>query len=429
MECERKILKIKFQFNKFIDIFFKIIVVVCILIGLEISIFSYIAFMIALIYLFYSDNEKNITYMFFLLPFSNIFKANPNSSSFFTYLTIFLSLKLIVSKRTIEKRFLSTWIVLFIIQVFGCNMEITLLAKQATILLLVYGYFHCCKLVTKQIVENLSVGMLISCIVANMTAIFPEMTNYLRLVRAYEVSSDIYRFTALYSDPNYLSKTLIVLCVSLFILIQQKRIKSIYWFFILSFIVFGTQTISKSFFLMLAIVLLIFTVISIKNKHYGIVIVILLSCVIIVGLCVLNKITIFDNILIRLTSSDDLTTGRVDIWEDYIAVLIKNPVNLLFGFGISNSLELMSHNTYLEFLYHYGIFGTVVFLLSLNYAVNKQIRHRKIIYWLPAFFATIMAFFLSDLLMFDFSYNLILVISFLVENTESEFEKQGVVTL
>lgn len=425
MEHARRDLINKICVDGMSDVVFKAMVIVCILMGTSIHVFTYAAFALMLLYFLIAGNESCINCMFFLLPFANIFKANPASSSFFSYLTIILALRLIATKKSIEKRFVLVWMVLFAVQVVGCRGQVALLIKQATNLLLIYGFFHNYQSGAKRITLNLAMGMLISCVVANMTAFFPGISEYMRIVRAYEVSTDIYRFTGLFSDPNYLSKTLIVLCVSLFVLIQQNRIGPIYWVVIILFLVFGVQTISKSFFLMLLVMVSLFTGIAIRQRHHGLLLMVLLSCTVVGGLYLSGKLTFFNYIAKRFETGD-VTTGRIAIWKDYIGIMISNPLNLLSGFGIGNSLKYMAHNTYLDFLYYYGILGSGVLLLGLYYAVNKKVRCTNIMNWAPMICVLIMDFFLSSLLTYDFAFNLILILSFVLETTELKAEKQGV---
>lgn len=420
MYCVKKSLNTKVEHNTPMDIAAKAMLLVLILLGINVSFFSIVAFALALAYIIFSDNENGVSCMFLLLPFANVFKLNPASSSFFTYLTIVLALKLIIKKQKIEKQFLVLWMLLFAIQVVGFNMNWGILIKQASVLLLVYGYFHCCKNITKRLVLNLGIGVLISCFVANMTGVFLNLHAYLRVIRAYEISFDSFRFTALYSDPNYLSKVLIVLCVSLFVLIQQKEISRGYYLFIALLIGFGFQTISKSFFLMLIVMAILFFVISIRNGRRGMSLAIALFCTIVVGLFMYGRISVFDSFLERITSTNDVTTGRMEIWKDYISAIFSNPINLLFGFGIGSTPKYMAHNTYLELLYTYGIFGSLTFIAGLKYAFGNKIRHGEFANWAPAIVDIIMVFFLSSLVSFDFGFNLILILSFIAKDSTNK---------
>lgn len=423
MYSTKNLLRNNVRFDNFSNTIFKVAVLVCIMLGTSFFVFSYVAFGLVLVYILLANNEYCMQCMFFFVPFANIFKANPSGSSLFTYLTIILALKMIIQKRYIEKRFILVWIFLLVFQILGSNMDINSVIKQAMVLLLVYGYFHCCKNNPTKIVFNLAIGVLISCVVANMTDILPGLSSYLRVVHAYEISMDVYRFTGLYSDPNYLSKTLILLCTALFVLMQKKEVSSKGWILVALLIAFGTQTISKSFYLMLIVMVVLFSVIAAKNRHYGIFVAILLLLAVLVVLYSSGKLSALNNVLARFSDSNDLTTGRTEIWKLYFEKMISNPLNFVFGFGIGNTMQYMAHNTYLDFLYYYGILGSFVYVVGLNYAFGKKIRYISIMNWAPAISAMILVFFLSSLLMFDFGYDLILIFSFIVQDEKPQVKQ------
>lgn len=397
---------------------FALMMVVFIAIGTSLEILSYLAFFLIAIYMIFASNEKAICFMFFILPFSNIFKSDPQSTSFFTYLSILLVVKLICSKRFIDKYFIGAWMLLFAVQLIGSRWEYTVLIKQATLLLLIYGYFRCCKPIKKQLVLNLTGGLCISCCFAYMEGVFPNISEYMRVVHAIEISVDLYRFTGLYSDPNYLSQILILLCVSLFVLIQQKQISSWYWSVCSILIFWGIQTISKMFFLMLVIVVLMLVFYASKYQRYGMLV--LLTAGIVIFLFNSNVFSVFDNVIKRLFYSEDISTGRFDIWGRYLSYLIKNPLYLLFGVGISsNSLVTLPHNTYLDFLYYYGIFGTSIFAFGVYFAVRFKRNSGTALNFVPAICFLMTSVTLSNLLMYDFAYILILIIAFFVEDDSS----------
>ena len=423
MYSAENLLRINVRFDNFSNVIFKATVLACIILGTSLPTLSYVAFGLVFVYILLANNECCVNCMFFFVPFANIFKSNPAASSFFSYLTIIWALKLILHKRYVEKRFVLAWILLLLFQILGSNMDFNLAIKQATVLLLVYGYFHCCKSDPKKLVLNLAIGVLISCVIANMTDVLPGLSAYLRVVHAYEISIDVYRFTGLYSDPNYLSKTLILLCTALFVLMQKKEISSKSWILVALLIAFGTQTISKSFYLMLIVMAVLFSVIAVKNRNYGVLAVILLILAVAVVLYSSGKLTALNNVLERFSASNDVTTGRAEIWKLYFDTMIANPLNLLFGFGIGNAMQYMAHNTYLDFIYYYGILGSLVYIVGLNYSFGKKIRYSSMMNWAPAISVMITMFFLSNLLMFDFGYDLILILSFVAQGEKSQVKK------
>lgn len=406
-----------------LDVLFKAVLTISILLGTSVHFFSYFAFGLAVIYFFFAENEKCINCMFFLMPFANVFKSDSTASSLFWYLTIVLVIKLLLSKGSIDKKFFLIWVVTIGLQAVGCRGQFSLFVKQAVTLLLIYGYFHSCKVNAKPLVLNWTAGMIVSCIIANMPGIFDGVQEYLRVVRAYDVSIDIRRFTGLYSDPNYLSQALVMLCGALFTLIQQKRISARNWAWIILLGVFGVSTLSKSFFLMLFVFAFLFVIVALKQRNSRILSAVFLVFLAGIGLFFAGKLTTVENILIRF-SKGEITTGRVEIWKTYIERMISYPWNLCFGFGVESMLEVVPHNTILDFLYSYGIFGTIVYLVGFLCALGGKIRYTGMLREIPLFCIMMTSFFLSNLLMFDFAYYLILIMAFLLEETAVEEKKE-----
>lgn len=285
--------------------------------------------------------------------------------------------------------------------------------------MLIYGYFNSCDKITEQITLNMAIGLICSCTLGIFADMIPGLSQYMRIVRAYEISIDVYRFTGLYTDPNYLTQNLIITCMSIIVLINQNKLRKKYFMLCVILIYFGILTISKSFLLMLAIGVIIYYAISIKEKKY-LKSMLLIICASIFGICILTgKITIFDDVISRLLSSDDITTGRVDIWKNYVEYLLAHPVKLIIGNGIGTSaLNYLAHNTYLDFLYYYGIVGTIVFIMGVKYAIGYKEKKKTITNLAPLICFSILSFCLSNIQMYDFVYIIIFVFDHIIERKE-----------
>ena len=61
----------------------------------------------------------------------------------------------------------------------------------------------------------------------------------------------------------------------------------------------------------------------------------------------------------------ELTTGRTDLWRNYIHEFLYNPITLLFGEGYTsiNLNNKGSHNTLIQLVYQFGLIG-IPFLVS-----------------------------------------------------------------
>ena len=391
-------------------------VVILLMLGLSQPMFALAALGVVGLFVVLSENEEGMRMMFFLLPFGNIFKSSPESTSFFTYLTIIFAVKLLLSQKKIKIGFLVAWGALLVFQVAGSFMDYKILIKQASLLLLIYGYFQCCKPMLKDMVMALSCGVVISCSIGFFLADFPGLAQYMRMVRTYEISYDLLRFTGLYSDPNYLSLVLVVLMVALYGLMRAKQIGKIGWVLCGCMVFFGVQTISKSFFLMLFVALLLFIIEAIRHRRFAFLAILVTAVTIVVVLVMQGKIQMFDNILERLFHSDDFTTGRTDLLGTYLSHSFNDPIHLIVGTGVAAApLGGLPHNTYIDFLYYYGLLGTFFFGLAMYYAISPIRVKFSLLNTSPLICFCIMIAALSYLQMYDFSYVLILVFALLKE--------------
>lgn len=389
---------------------------VFIVLGLSFPVFSYLAFVLAAIYMFFSSNESAFSIMAFFMPFANIFKPGVNSTSLFTILTLLLVIKLLASCKVFRASFFVLWAYLFVVQILGCLWNIPILIKQSMILLLIYGYFNSCNSIPRELTLNLSFGLVISCFLAYFSGFIPGLSLYMAEIRAYEISSDVLRFTGLYSDPNYLSLVIILAFVSLLILVRMKLLKKRYLILCAFLIYFGLQTISKSFYLMLAIVCVLYFVLLVRRRQY------IVSSLFVVFISILavflanNDSVLVNYFFTRLFYSSDITSGRVDIWKDYLHYFASNPIKLIFGFGIGASdFHMVAHNTYIDFLYYYGITNTCVFILEIFLALRNRKIKLKLQNLIPFICLVIMSFALSCLQMYDFAFLLVFVLELLTE--------------
>lgn len=391
------------------------IAVALILMGVSNPLFSYLSFIVLAAYIVFSSNETAFSVMAFFMPFANIIKPSVNTTSLFTYLTIILVIKLLITCKVVKVSFFVAWGFLFVIQIMGCFGNIPVLIKQSMILLLIYGYFNSCKRIKKEFTVSLAVGLSLSCIIASFSSFIPGLSSYMSNIKAYEISVDVLRFTGLYSDPNYLSLTIVLALTALIILIKTKKISKKYMIIGSVLIYYGLLTISKSFYIMLVAVFIFYFVLSIKKRQYivsGIFIAVAIALVIFL---INDKSVLFDYIIRRLFYSSDITTGRTDIWLQYVKYFISNPFKLIFGSGISAvTFTTVAHNTYIDFLYYYGIYNSFVFFLGVILALRNQRISFKLQNTIPMMYLLIMSFALSCLQMYDFAFLLTFTLEFLV---------------
>lgn len=68
---------------------------------------------------------------------------------------------------------------------------------------------------------------------------------------------------------------------------------------------------------------------------------------------------IVDDRFAQASNMSELTTGRTDLWRNYIHEFLNNPITLLFGEGYTsiNLNNKASHNTLIQVVYQFGLIG------------------------------------------------------------------------
>jgi hypothetical protein len=192
-----------------------------------------------------------------------------------------------------------------------------------------------------------------------------------------------YRFGAFFNNENTMA-VYCTFCSSCFIaLILSGRIKEKIYIacpFVTTMI--GLFVMSKAFIVIniaLYFAWIIIGFIKAKKKLYHAIFV-FSGLVIAVILCIVYK----DKVAVILNRFyggsmenfwDHLTTGRVDIWKEYIANWLSSPRTILFGNGFTApkiSSGYYEHNVYIAFLNQYGILGSALLVFAAIYTVKQN---------------------------------------------------------
>lgn len=173
---------------------------------------------------------------------------------------------------------------------------------------------------------------------------------------------DTLRYSGLSYDANFYT-ILALIAFFLVIFVMKDELKMISWLALSgSILVFGALTYSKSFYFC-AVVLIMYAIFStdrsIRKKVIKVVPLIVLICIV-AGNQILS---ILGNFVGRLDDTSNiyvLTTGRIELWYEYVQYIFADFYSVIFGNGIiSNGLKA-AHNTYLEILYKFGFLGSFV---------------------------------------------------------------------
>ena len=257
----------------------------------------------------------------------------------------------------------------------------------------------------KKLVSCFIIGFVISAVVGVFKARMPLMANQFGLDYLYVNGIDYFinveRYSGLSYDPNYFALTDCIVISAL--LFTSKRWSIGKGLLLIFLITIGFLTFSKSYVLMLGIICAFYII---KYNRYA---VRLLLCLFAILICLAiietyTNIEVLGLIEARFTSAGDangLTTGRIELWNEYIDYILKNPKCLLVGEGFNAfSLDKAAHNSYIEFLYHFGIVGCGLWLIyfwacfrAVVRFSGKRLKRRSRI---PMFICLISVFFLSS---------------------------------
>lgn len=207
------------------------------------------------------------------------------------------------------------------------------------------------------------VAFCISVIVSSIYAMIFRETPKLRSLLGNESAaywgSSLPRFQGLFRDPNYYM-TMIVIAITLITILRMNQhiSRKAYLACMGCLLIFGALTYSKTFVVVLVILVIICVAMLFYKGHFLIGIgVMLLS----VPLSVALSDTLLSVTIYRITSATnlhDLTTGRSDLLIDYFREITQSASILFFGEGLSAEiLERGTHNLFLEVIYYFGLTG------------------------------------------------------------------------
>lgn len=239
--------------------------------------------------------------------------------------------------------------------------------------------------------ERCAKAFCISLLLSSAYALVFRNTWQLAAIRGAEVpayfGSNFIRFYGLFQDPNYYSMLLIA---GLSLMVKLKDSRCIGWgAFItgaLLMIACGIMTYSKTFFLMLVLLIGVYLVWQFWNKRVARGVFLTLCIVLVGGALLLSEDSPFAVVMTRLTSASDLgdlTTGRSDVFMNYWRAITENIGSVLFGAGLgAENLGRAPHNLFLEITYYLGVTGLVLVIIyygSLIRAIESRLPKQNFI--------------------------------------------------
>ena len=380
------------------------------------NIFSFFALVLAASMLFYLPEDDFIAYLMFLMPFANIFKNAPESQSFFTYLILGYVLYTILIKGKLNKQFLLIYGVLVayaIVQMFW-SINILRSIKFVANIFLTYNVL---RVDAKQEGKNIYLMYIAGIIVSSLLSILNTSPRLIEYVSEKTLPGDslTVRFAGLYGDPNYYSINVLI-CLCLVVILNHKKFLGMVSSVALSIalVAFALMTFSKSAFIMLVFSAFMLIYSKVKTRKYLVALTVLLLGVTVAFYVLDGQFGFLEIILSRFFEAEDinsLTTGRLDLWNNYINYFQSSFLAVLFGegFGAKPINGMYAHNTYIDMIYYLGIFGTFLLIYVLAVAFKGKTKNKKnLLNYSILMIVLIMYFFLSELFYFDCPFHLII---------------------
>lgn len=397
-----------------------ILISTAIVAGLFSSFFSYVAFLLAAVAIVVLPEDDVLCILLFIMSFANIFKSSPTAQSFFTYLILLYVLWHIVQIRYINKAFILSFLFLMVYIMVQMIASVNLLRtiKFASNILFIYFALESSDTSkNSKLFLCYILGVVLSSSIAVLN-IIPNLDDYINTKDTWLQMEQFVRFSGMYPDPNYYSVNLIISLCLVVLLNHNKELSAVQSIVIAALLIlFAGLTLSKSVFIMLILPLALLLHSRIKRKNYFVLLCTTIAVMIILPQLFSGRIAIFNATLYRIsgaTDIDTLTTGRSDLWQNYITYLSEHTAVLFFGRGFGAELvgSRAAHNTYFDLLYHLGICGTASLAIVFYTLIIIDKNPGKLSLTNHSIWITIavMYFFLSELFYFDWAFHVLIAI-------------------
>lgn len=269
------------------------------------------------------------------------------------------------------------YIAAVIYSLFMPKVSFLAILRFASLLCCITLFYLCeSKIELKQVVKYLLCGILLS-----IAFSFLYFTG-LSAPKPY-MSGEILRFGGCFLNVNTLGMySSIGFACSIVLWLQNKLSAKEGLFYCISFGITGMITISKTFYIITICTLLlsyVYSAIHSQNrkkfalKSVAVLLLIAITCSIFYKFIYI----IVDRFIGQGISADSITTGRAEIWKEYLKCWTKNPRTILFGCGISMPyLRLPTprspHSIFIGLLTQLGVVGCIAFLIIIALLIKDS---------------------------------------------------------
>lgn len=319
--------------------------------------------------------DYTLPILLFFVPWSTIMRVSPDDYSFYTFGLVLICLLSIIKRKLRFRNYqIISGLFLLFLSLFsklldGSRLTFDYIAFMMMLFLLPlvreetnknkYDFYH--------LVIFLSVGAVIASLCAMNYADYDNIRKFIRV----DTYSTIVRRCGFYRDPNfYVAQILAALGGALALTLQEKnRGKLIILGIVAVFLVYcGFLSGSKSFAIIIAVLLLLWFVGIFKMRGKAGLKVVLFICFVGIAIYIATSVLfsgLIQVLVTRLTDANDLNsflTGRTDIWDGYLQEIFGNLKVFLIGRGFTNvwANGVASHNTIIQAVFQFGFIGAPV---------------------------------------------------------------------
>lgn len=347
-------------------------------------------FMFLVLSVFASIQGVALPFLLFFLPFSPILKFRQGMISFYTLALLFVFVICFLKYfRSVSKQHLIPGSILIALAVIvrltnalPINRSFLFFAVSLLLIPFIAKEFDI-KYDFYWLVVFFASGIILASLFAQFSINFYPINQYIVIFNL----PDIVRYSGFYRDPNFYSAHVSCAFAGVLVLLAQKlnvrRFISIL-FLALALLYCGLISVSKTFILVtvgLSLIWFAGFILKKRTSSKKTILFLILSLVILVGIYFAFS-DLFNKIILRFLRDNDVsdfTTGRTEIWVNYLKAMFENPALLLFGKGgiYSYVNNRASHSTFIQVVYQYGFVGTAVivfWIMSFGRLALENIR-------------------------------------------------------
>ncbi len=327
--------------------------------------------------------------LLFYLPWTALLRFSPDSISFYTLALLMVGcIEIVKNKFQLKNYYVSIALVIAVLSLLakiisGYRLTNSYLMFLAMLVLFPMLDFENRGYDFYWLTVSFAIGIIIAALTAERFAGYPNIAQYIKV----DSYLSITRRCGFYGDPNFYTAHITAAIAGCLVLVAdgQRRARTAVLLVLAAVLVYcGFLSGSKSFFLIWVFLMILWVIEICQTKGK-----LTRKAALILGLLVflvyVASSSLFrdkiDVILTRFSWADnasELTTGRTDLWKIYLTAIFDSPRLLLLGQGFTNVLiaPRASHNTLIQLVYQFGIFGGTL-LVAWQWGLYREIIGRQ----------------------------------------------------